>query len=648
MNLSFITKRLGFDSDVVKELPDKTQLRLAMESILTLISCLLFGISAAYLSYVEKYENKFVVVIAIFVGIAFFLFILNIQRLFITSGGFSLSRNESFLDKWRPDQLRLYCTFLLSILFSQPLLLLIMKDGLQKDVNQQIIEQVASFRQAEIDHIEKKRGPLIVRLEGNIDKMKRSGIDVASLKFETPPALVQQPAKVNENSSKPSTAPTVHNKRQALVIGVQKYLYANSLSNPVKDAIDMDAALRRMGYQVMLLKDPKSTTKDLTLALDKYLKALQPGDISVFYFSGHGFSVEGNNYLATSDTPKEIPLGLTSIMEEISKTSPRANIILIDACSSRWNEERKGGLAMINTDIKNTFVAFAASPGQSAIDQAPNTNSLFTEALRKYIEKENGIDDIFTQVKHDVINKATLYKSNQTPLVMSTLSEVGFRLTNKEQKEGQPSSKSQPAKVSISKSDKSERVLKLEEDPCVVGQGYDTACLLADTELILSRLSSLDKEGGGYLEKIVSEQEKFLIRSGHLEDRFRLQWSKPYQSFLLSIVLTLLLWMGDLIRDGNPIALRKYERVRYLKARLLLHNAHLKAARFTLRALERYPSYKKDERERIPIWNTSNNFFFEGEISRPDHRDVSEELEKQSANDLIEDMRTAGEIRATL
>ncbi len=652
MNLSFITKRFGFDSAVVRELPDKTQWRLAVESILTLVSCILYGLSAGYLAYIESYEQQFAVLIAIFVGIAVFLFMLNIQRLFITSGGFGLSRRIELLNKWRPDQLRLFCTFLLAVLFSQPLLLLIMSGSLKEKVDQQITEQVASFKQAEIDHIEGKRGPLIVRLQGNLDKMKRSGVDVASLKIDVPPAVVHPQAAVPDEAKKPATAPAVHNRRQALVIGVQKYSFAESLMNPVKDANDMDAALRRMGYQVTLVKDPHGTSKDLTLAVHKYLKSLQPGDISIFYFSGHGFSEEGNNYLAASDTPKEIPLSLTSIIEEIGKTSPRANILLIDACSSRWNEAKKGGLAGFNTDIKNTYVVLAASPGQSAIDQAPNTNSLFTEAVRRHIEKPQGIDDIFAQVRQDVIKKAEFYKQPQTPLVMNTLAEVGFRLSDKEGKPGRSASSSaaqggtQKPSHSVS-SDPARQVTAIPEDPCRTGNGYDSACLLADTELIRSRLASLDKESGSYLEKIVSEQEQFLKVSGHLEDRFRLQWSDALKSFVISALLTFLLWMGDLMRDANPIALREYERVRYGQSRKILRNAHVKAAHFTERALAKYPSYQTDTRERIPIWNFNKDFFFEEEIRRPDHRDVYADLVPESVNNLIDDMRQAGEIRTT-
>ena len=94
MNFSMISERLGFDKVAVDRLTDGEQRRLALEAVLAFISCLLFGLSAAYLAYIEVYDNKYAWMIATGVGIGIFLFALNIQRLFVTTGGFGISRQR--------------------------------------------------------------------------------------------------------------------------------------------------------------------------------------------------------------------------------------------------------------------------------------------------------------------------------------------------------------------------------------------------------------------------------------------------------------------------------------------------------------------------------------------------------------------------
>jgi hypothetical protein len=54
--------------------------------------------------------------------------------------------------------------------------------------------------------------------------------------------------------------------------------------------------------------------------------------------------------------------------------------------------------------------------------------------------------------------------------------------------------------------------------------------------------------------------------------------------------------------------------------------------------LEKFEGYVRDNLERIPVWNTEEEFFYEKDIRRPDHRDLLNSLETDSVLDLIEEL----------
>ena len=136
----------------------------------------------------------------------------------------------------------------------------------------------------------------------------------------------------------------------------------------------------------------------------------------------------------------------------------------------------------------------------------------------------------------------------------------------------------------------------------------------------------------------MKDYRESLNQSGHLADRFRMQWLHPFESVLASIVFVLLLWAGDLVRDLKPFALRHYERERYGQARRLVRNDYEEHSRRTRSMLEQFDGYVRDTRERIPVWDPEQGFFYEKEIRRPDHRDLLNTLEPDSVLDLIEEL----------
>src|SRR5262249_23383513 len=83
--------------------------------------------------------------------------------------------------------------------------------------------------------------------------------------------------------------PLGNEARVALVVGIGNYSF-NRLENPVNDAVDLGAALRRLGFETTVLIDP--SRKQVYESLDTLERSLgRPNSVGLFFFAGHGAQV---------------------------------------------------------------------------------------------------------------------------------------------------------------------------------------------------------------------------------------------------------------------------------------------------------------------------------------------------------------------
>jgi len=92
----------------------------------------------------------------------------------------------------------------------------------------------------------------------------------------------------------PPSAPALAPQHRALVIGNAAYP-EQPLRNPLNDATDMAETLRRFGFVVTLLRDADKPTMER--AVDDFTTGVPPGSVGLFFFSGHGAQIAGQNYL---------------------------------------------------------------------------------------------------------------------------------------------------------------------------------------------------------------------------------------------------------------------------------------------------------------------------------------------------------------
>jgi uncharacterized caspase-like protein/Flp pilus assembly protein TadD len=184
----------------------------------------------------------------------------------------------------------------------------------------------------------------------------------------------------------------------ALVVGNAAYK-TSPLRNPVNDSRAVCASLKVSGFSAACVEN--ATREVFRKALAEFQNDLRPGDVALFYYAGHGFQSDGQNFLVPTDVSASTEglaqfdsISAALIMRIMAERKASLQIVILDACrdnpyqsnSSRSLGSR--GLAPMQAPTNAGFlIAYAAAPGEQADDNLSGSNGLFTEHLLKSIEK---------------------------------------------------------------------------------------------------------------------------------------------------------------------------------------------------------------------------------------------------------------------
>jgi formylglycine-generating enzyme required for sulfatase activity/uncharacterized caspase-like protein len=212
-------------------------------------------------------------------------------------------------------------------------------------------------------------------------------------------------------------------KRIALVIGNSAYK-DSPLKNPVNDARDMAAALRKLGFDVIEKTD--ANQKDMNRAIAQFGEKLRSDTVALFFYAGHGIQVRGKNYIipvdaqVTSEASVRVEtVDVDSVMDQLA-VSPM-NIVILDACRNNPFERKfrsvGGGLAQMDAP-KGSLIAYATAPGKTAADGS-GRNGLYTHELLKSIQAPGlTLEAVFKRVRNGVMAASG---EAQTPWESSSL-----------------------------------------------------------------------------------------------------------------------------------------------------------------------------------------------------------------------------------
>jgi len=189
-------------------------------------------------------------------------------------------------------------------------------------------------------------------------------------------------------------------KRLALIVGNDLYQHVTPLKKAGNDAAAMASTLKDLGFETHLHQN--LSRRDMNSALAKFTGLIEKNDEILFFFSGHGIAVRGENYLLPTDVPAVIPgqegfitreaFAEDEIIRSIQDAGARVSILILDACRNN-PFPRKGtrslgrsvGLGRTVAPPQGTFVMYSAGVGQEALDRLseedPHPNSVYTRKL---------------------------------------------------------------------------------------------------------------------------------------------------------------------------------------------------------------------------------------------------------------------------
>jgi hypothetical protein len=182
-------------------------------------------------------------------------------------------------------------------------------------------------------------------------------------------------------------------RRTALVIGNNAYAM-ESLKNSVNDARSMDQLLKKAGFDVQLALDQDAAS--MNQSIERFSESLLPGNIALFYFSGHGMEIDGVQYCNPTDcdAPDDVlykhrAVSLNSVLKRMEHANTWLNILIVDAC--RTNAYKSISSAAPSLPVsdagRGTVIIFSTAPNVAASDNANEENGLFTKYLLEALDR---------------------------------------------------------------------------------------------------------------------------------------------------------------------------------------------------------------------------------------------------------------------
>lgn len=229
--------------------------------------------------------------------------------------------------------------------------------------------------------------------------------------------------------------------RIALVLANDDYLGTeNDLEGgPIRDAKSMARVLRAQGFQVMTgynLNGPQSKAK-----VEEFIQTLQqnPGAISLVYYSGHGGSINGNNYLIPTNFTGTVDanfeqnaVSVDYLLKQLKTANSFFNMIFLDACRTPLEggpsfRSAKTALKQWETEpgpgLSNTWIEYASRPRMPAIQSG--SEGLYTKYLVQYMMRPDlNLKEVSMYTSYALESDPVAVKENQHSRTQTDLSRT--------------------------------------------------------------------------------------------------------------------------------------------------------------------------------------------------------------------------------
>ena len=242
-------------------------------------------------------------------------------------------------------------------------------------------------------------------------------------------------------------------KKWALLIGVEEYESpdVSRLSFAVKDVKAVAKHLPGLGFPESNIRVMTSDIKaagdinrpintGVLKALDYFASEVGPEDTFLLYFTGHGFSKEGQTFLgsvnvdpASIETLQISGIPVTLLQSKMKKFKARQVIFVVDACrndpengkgdgdntrTANFSKSLKVAARPDGAQIGGSALLFACREGERAFEDAQKQQSIFTAYFIEALEGRADsltMADITTYVQKQVTLWARQRQKQQTP-----------------------------------------------------------------------------------------------------------------------------------------------------------------------------------------------------------------------------------------
>lgn len=135
-------------------------------------------------------------------------------------------------------------------------------------------------------------------------------------------------------------------RKIGLFVGINEYVNDKtvSLHYAVKDASSMADVFKKSGYETYLLLDEQATAHNLQHTLAQITTNLSPGDMFLFYFSGHGAEFERKHLLICSNFDPNMYSAGTLTLNKVNQLTRKEGIerlFIIDSCRVKWDNDNE-------------------------------------------------------------------------------------------------------------------------------------------------------------------------------------------------------------------------------------------------------------------------------------------------------------------
>ena len=157
------------------------------------------------------------------------------------------------------------------------------------------LERIAAVIESE----SRKRQELEDRLA--VESKERERLASETMERERLFAEAQERERQQAQAPQPQRQETISRleRRVALLVGNGAYKQS-PLDNAVNDATDLNAALKSLGFQTILLQN--SSLQMMKQKTREFADLAINADVALIFYSGHGIEYRGNNYLIPTST----------------------------------------------------------------------------------------------------------------------------------------------------------------------------------------------------------------------------------------------------------------------------------------------------------------------------------------------------------